>query len=134
VDEHQPINKSLISWDRVREIFGHPEPPEEVWERQFDCHDDVLHRLARTPYSEIDFGDLWYYHHNLAHVELQPDLFRFLFPVCLMDWHHSLAQNNACSHGGSEFHYGVHRGRVLETMVTPAQRFAIYEFIRDSFL
>ena len=125
---------SRITWERLREVFGNPGQPTAVWERQFDYHDDVLLRLARTPYAEIDFGDLWYYHHDLAYVKLQPDLFRYLFPVCLMDWHQSLAKNDACSHGDSEFHYGVRRGKILETMVTPEQRDAIFEFIRDSFL
>jgi hypothetical protein len=105
-----------------------------VWERQFDYNDDVLRRLARTPYTEIEFGDLWHYHHDLAYVELQPDLFQYLFPVCLMDWHHSLTRNHACSHGDSEFHYGVRLGNVFEKMVSPQQRAAIYEFFRDSFL
>ncbi len=127
-------NTSRITWERVREFFGNPEPPTAVWERQFDDHDDVLLRLARTPFTEIDFGDLWYYHHDLAYVKLQPELFRYLFPVCLMDWHQSVAKNDACSHGDSEFHYGVRRGKVLETMVTPEQRDAIIEFFRDSFL
>lgn len=123
-----------IDWNRVRRIFGHPKPPQEIWEKQFDYDDDALHRLARTPYNEIDFSDLWYYHHDLAYVELQPDLFAYLFPVCLMDWHQTLMQSQPCSHGDSEFHYGVWRGRVFEKMMTPEQREAVYEFFLDSFL
>ncbi|SIN93909.1 hypothetical protein SAMN05444166_1701 [Singulisphaera sp. GP187] len=133
VKPHRP-SESLITWERARGIFNDPKPPESVWERQFDYFDDQLDRLARTPYYQIDFGDLWYYHHDLAYVELQQDLFNYLFPVCLMDWHASLMQNQSCSHGDSEFHYGVLSGNILEKMVTPQQRGAIFEFIRDSFL
>ena len=129
-----PSSQTAISWEQVRAIFDYPRPPQQVWEKQFDYFDDKLQRLAKTPYDQIDFSDLWYYHHDLAYVELQPDLFYYLFPVCLMDWHESLMKNVRCSHGDSEFHYGVHVGKVLEKMVTPRQRQAIYEFFRDSFL
>ncbi len=125
---------TALTWERVRAIFGNPKPPQTVWERQFDYSDDVLRRLAKTPYERIDFSDLWYYHHDLAYVELQPDLFAYLFPVCLMDWHRSLMQNEDCSHGDSEFHYGIQHGKVFEKMLTPKQRTAVYEFFRDSFL
>lgn len=123
-----------ISWDRLRRIFDNPQPPREVWEKQFDYNDYELQRLAKTPWEEIDFSDLWYYHHDLAHVELQPELFAYLFPVCLMDWHETLLSNESCSHGDSEFHYGVHQGQVLKKMLTAEQRTGVYEFFRDSFL
>jgi hypothetical protein len=51
-----------------------------------------------------------------------------------MDWHTSLMRNKACSHGDSEFHYGVHQGNIFEKMVSPQRQDAIYEFFRDSFL
>ncbi len=127
-------SRQAISWKRVRAIFDNPEPPERVWQRQFDYCDEKLEQLARTPYYEIDFSDLWYYHHDLAYMELQPDLFAYLFPVCLMDWHESLMQNMPCSHGDSEFHFGVRHGNVFEKMLTPEQRTAVAEFFRDSFL
>ena len=115
-------------------MFGYPEPPQEVWERQFDYFDKELHRLARTPWEEIDFSDLWYYHHDLAYVELQPEVFVYLFPVCLMDWHETLLRNESCSHGDSEFHYGVYQGDVFDKMVTPEQLAEILVFFKDSFL
>jgi len=79
-------------------------------------------------------GDLWYYHHDLAYVELQPEVFAYLFPVCLMDWHITLRSNRSCSHGDSEFHYGLLCGKVLEKMATLAQRRQIAEFFCDSLL
>jgi hypothetical protein len=70
----------------VRRIFGDPRPPVVVTEPQFDGFDEKLRRMARTRWEELDFSDLRYYHHDLACVELEPDLFDYLFPVCLMDW------------------------------------------------
>jgi hypothetical protein len=123
-----------ISWVRVRSIFGNPMPPEDVWERQFDNFDEELQRLAIMHWEKINFTDLWYYHHDLAYVDLQPEVFLYLFPVCLMDWHETLQQNTSCSHGDSEFHYGVHHGKVLDKMLTPQQRAGVIDFFRDSFL
>src|SRR5580693_8717467 len=95
-----------ISWERVRAIFGDADPPQQVWEKQFDYFNDELKRLAATSYRDIDRQDLWYYYHDLAYVELQPELFAYLFPVCLMEWHDTLMRNESCSRGDSEFHYG----------------------------
>lgn len=134
MDDQSRGGSSLISWERARGIFGDPKPPVTVWERQFDYFDEDLERLASTPYEQIDFSDLWYYYHDLAYVELQPDLFDYLFPVCLMDWHRTLMANLPCSHGDSDFHYGLHRGNVFDKMMVPERRDAIYEFFRDSFI
>jgi hypothetical protein len=123
-----------ISWQRARAIFGNPEPPRDVWEKQFDYNDNDLRRLATTPWNDIKFDDLWYYYHDLAHVVLQPEVFRYLFPVCLMDWYRSLINNEACSHGDAEFHNGLAHGSVLERMVTDKQRQEINAFFRDGFL
>ncbi|RIK75831.1 MAG: hypothetical protein DCC68_20530 [Planctomycetota bacterium] len=123
-----------ITWERLRAIFGYPKPVFDVTERQFDYFDAELHQLARTAYDKIDFGDLWYYHHDLAYVDLQPDLFAYLFPACLMDWHRTLLDNEACSHGDSEFHYGVVHGNVLEKMLSPKQREQVESAFRDSML
>src|SRR5688572_22236798 len=127
-------SRSKISWERARAIFGNAGPPAEVWESQFDYFDEALQRLAATPFQAIDASDLWYYFHDLAYVTLQPDLFAYLFPVCLMDWHHTLMRNEACSHGDAEFHYGLLRGNVLDKMLTPRQRESVFEFFRDGFL
>ena len=107
------MNKNLkpktvaINWERARAIFGNAEPPRQVWEKQFDYHDDELQRLAATPYREIERRKLSYYLEDLAFVELQPELFRYLFPVCLMEWHDSLRENRTCGRGLAEFHYAM---------------------------
>lgn len=128
------MTRTPITWDRLRAIFGNPKPVANVTERQFDYNDDKLQELGRTPFQDIDFDDLWYYHHDLAHVELQPDLFAYLFPVCLMDWHQTLLANQPCSHGDSEFHYGIVSGNVLSKMLNEQQRDKVFEVFEDSML
>lgn len=128
------MNDDPITWERLRAIFGDPGTVSRVSESQFDFFDDKLQEMGRTPYDRIDFGDLWYYHHDLAYVELQPELFAHLFPVCLMDWHRTLLANEPCSHGDSEFHYGVINGDVFAKMLTPTQRDQVESVFRDSML
>lgn len=128
------VGPGPIGWERARAIFGNPRPPRAITEQQFDYDDDALGRLARTPHEQIDFRDLWYYYHDLAAVELQPDLFDYLFPACLMHWHVSLMLDQACGMGDIDFHDALLRGNVLGKMVSSGRREVIFEFFRDSFL
>jgi hypothetical protein len=123
-----------ITWRRLRAIFGDPPLVQHVTQRQFDYFDEKLQELGRTRYDQIDMGDMWFYHHDLAYVDLQPDLFAHLFPVCLMDWHRTLLANEPCSHGDSEFHYGVLTGDVFANMLTRRQRSDVEAVFRDSLL
>lgn len=131
--KEEKSRREPINWGRAIRIFGNPKPPNSIWERQFDYMDDELQRVARTPYKDFDFSDLWYYFHDLAYSELQPDLFAYLFPVCLMDWHQSLMRNQSCSHGDAEFHYGIRHGQVFERMLNSEQRNDVFAFFCDSF-
>ena len=123
-----------ISDTQSRAIFDDPPPPLEVWEQQFDGFNPELHQLAQTPWDKIADGDLWYYLHDLSYVELQADLFNYLFPVCLNFWYRSLLRNVGCAVGDAEFHYALFRGQILEKHVTDSQRGQIYTFFRDGFL
>lgn len=123
-----------ITWERLRAIFGNPSPVLNVTQQQFDYADEKLQQMGRTPYDQIDFHDLWFYHHDLAYVDLQPDLFNYLFPICLMDWHRSLLANEACSHGDTDFHNGIVKGAVLTKMLTETRRTEVERVFHDSML
>jgi len=134
VAKKNPYSRDAIGWSRAAAIFGNPKPPDTVWEQQFDGFNEALAKLAMTPYAKMNFSELWYYYLDLAYVQLQPDLFKYLFPVCLMDWHATLMANEPCSHGDSDFHYAMVQGQVFERMLTPEQRLRVSEFLKDSFL
>ena len=123
-----------ISSEQARAIFGNPSPPACVTEQQFDGFEDQLYALSQTPWDRITPYDLWYYLHDLTYVELQPDLFAYLFPACLSFWYHSLLRSEDCAQGDAEFHVALFRGRILEKMVSPAQRNLILTFFHDGFL
>src|SRR5258708_6989211 len=115
-----------ISNDRSRAIFDFPSPPVQITESQFDGFDHELYTLAQCPWDSIRDADLWYYLHDLAYVELQPDLFVHLFPACLNFWYHTLLGGTDCAVGDAEFHYALLHGQVLEKMVAPKQQMQIY--------
>lgn len=124
-----------ISLERAREIFGNPDPPLEVSEFQFDGYEEELRKLAATHWTEIKQENLSrYYYEDLAYMPLQPELFYYLFPVCLMHWHESLQRNDEVCGIGTDLHYALRQGKVLDRMATPAQRTRICEFFRDSLL
>lgn len=123
-----------ITPERSRQIFGNPSPPETITEQQFDGFDDKLAKVGTTDWHQIAFADLWYYLHDLAYRPLQPDLFAYLFPVCLNFWYHTLMHNREAGLGDAEFHYSLYQGQVLEKMLTAEQRQAVYDYFHDAML
>lgn len=123
-----------LSWERLRLIFDDPHPPREIWEQQFDRFDDELRRLALTPWEKIEPRQLGYYLDDLAYVPLQPEIFHYLFPVCLMEWHRTLQRNESFGGGACDFHSAIHRGQILSRMLSPERLSEVLHFFRDSFL
>jgi hypothetical protein len=117
--------------DRCRRIFDNPHPPEHVWEREFDYDDAGLQALARKDWRAIDRCDLAnLYLLNLVYVEpLQPELFRYLFPLCLAVWHESLMSNQPWP-----LYPALRRPYVFDAMMTPRQRVDVTAFMVDSFM
>lgn len=115
-------------------VLGRAAKPETVSEQQFDYFNDELRKMARMDWDQVPDDHLWYYFHDLAYVELQPDLFRHLFPACLRYWYDTLMRSEDASLGDSDFHYGLMRGKVLEKMLSERERRALYNFFRDGFL
>lgn len=123
-----------ITPERSRHIFGNPSRPLVIKENQFDGFDKELKQIAKKHWKDITEEDLWYYLHDLAYVDLQPELFKYLFPVCLNFWYNTLMNNDSADRGDAEFHHSLHRGEILETMVTEKQKKEIYDYFYDGFL
>lgn len=80
-----PILGPRVTEDRIRALFGNARPVRgHIWEAQFDGCDRDLHDLARTPWDELFTKSFWAYFHDLSWVELQRDVFAYLFPACLV--------------------------------------------------
>ncbi len=120
-------------------MIGRVPKPREVWQRQFDGHDDSLRKLAEWEWNEIpgwalhDYVlDLAYLH--LDHHTLQPDLFAHVFPACLMFWCESLMRNESAELGDADLHRALLCGRTLDTMLTESQRRKCLAIFRDGLL
>jgi hypothetical protein len=127
--------------ERVRNLLSNPSPPPRVWEQQFDGDQAELETLVSRDWKEIKLKDLYIYFLGLHYVELQPDLFRYLFPICLYRWYESLMQNEQDTleefrrEGWIEqFHFAMGNGYLLQSMTSPDEREAIYAFFHDALL
>ncbi|MEZ5472652.1 MAG: hypothetical protein R3E90_12850 [Marinicella sp.] len=120
--------------DTSRKIFNNPLPPKIVWEEQFDHFDNKLKKIANQNWKEIDSNDLWYYFLDLAYVELQPELFNYLFPVCLNFWYDSLMRSESTELGLYDLHDVIYRGDILTKMLTDGQRIKVLDFFHDGFI
>ncbi|WP_337177317.1 hypothetical protein [Paludisphaera sp.] len=121
-------------WERVCAIFGNPAPPRHVWQRQFDGLDADLRRVAAMPLDRIEPGDLWYFLHDLAYVPLQPEVFDYLFPACLMFWRRTLFDGVPCTQGDADFGWSLQHGGALDTMMDEERREDVLVWFRDVML
>ena len=123
-----------ITTERMIGVLGKASKPKIVWQRQFDHDDETLHRLARCDWDAVPDADLWCYIHDLTYVELQPDLFRHLFPACLKFWYSTLLRNEGAERGDADFHRALLRGEILTRMMTDQERQRTLQFFVDGFL
>jgi hypothetical protein len=125
-----------ITRDRMVDVLGAAPKPQQVWEEQFDYCNDELVQLSQTDWDKVDPADLcFYYFLDLAYVELQPDLFRYLFPACLKFWYETLMGDESAGYLTSgDFHYSLMQGQIVEKMLSPRERQSLMEFFRDGML
>lgn len=119
---------------RMVGVLGPAPKPQVVWEQQFDYHNDKLGEMAGMDWDQIPDAYLWYYFHDLAYSELQPELFRHLFPRCLKYWYDTLMRNSSAECGDAEFHYGLVHGDVVDRMLSKPEERNLNDFFRDGFL
>lgn len=118
---------------RLLEIFEYPRPPRVVVERQFDGEQEYLEALAAKAWHEVNDGDYWCYVLDLAYVELQQDLFDYLFPPFLVlwwEWQLTAIEPDT----GYDFQYSIDRGNVFEKMMSPGRREAVFRWMVDAYL
>ena len=122
-----------ITPEHSRAIFGNPSAPTQIWEEQFDGYDEDLRRLVQQDWRTVTGNEIWCYLYDLACVKLQPDLFRYLFPLCQNYWYDTLMKNEV-SEAGVDFHFALHQGKILHKMLTLEQRETVFHFFCDGFI
>jgi hypothetical protein len=133
-DRFWKTKRVRITRDRMVGVLGAAPKPLAVWEKQFDYNDEALAEMAQMDWDRVPDDYLWYYFLDIAYVDLQPDLFRHIFPACLRYWYNTLMRNEEASCGDGDFHYALMRGQTLEKMMSESERHALCDFFRDGFL
>ncbi len=119
---------------RLQEIFWHPKPPMKVTQRQFDGADKALHVTAGKRWDEIDPSDYWHYLLDLCYVELQPDLFDYLFPAFLIRWWEGLLSRRGGPESECDFYRAIDKGSVFHKMMSLARREQVYAWMVDAYM
>lgn len=103
-----------------------------IVQKQFDDNNDSLARLSSELTEPPDEADLEDYALDLQYVELQRDLFEFVFPRCLEAWRRSLFTESTGF--VEQFHAALAARRLLDEYLSPSQREAVFAFMRESML
>ncbi|EBB8133168.1 hypothetical protein EB259_22570 [Salmonella enterica] len=120
--------------ERCRHIFGDEPPVRHVWEPEFDYADAELQALAATDWRQItDWHLSVYYVLNLVYNEpMQPELFRYLFPLCLACWRETLLTNGYGDHFEESLLRALRRPYLWQEMMDAAQRQQVRAFLIDT--
>jgi hypothetical protein len=122
----------IITTDRMIDVIGKVPKPQVIWQQQFDGHNETLKELAKSEWHQVPESHLWAYINDLTYQELQPDLFRHLFPTCLKFWYDTLMCDRQAARGEADFH--LLHGNILSKMLNEAERQRLYKFFADGFL
>jgi hypothetical protein len=78
------------------------DPPKRIWQKPFDDDPSHYKRLCNLKGAAPSGTDLVDYAHDMLYEQspLQPDLFRYLLPICLGVWQKDLLTNGRSGYGG----------------------------------
>jgi hypothetical protein len=132
--------KKAISNDpleNVIEVFDTPDPPRLIWQKPFDYDPGHYQRLCLGGDGLPTISDLCDYSLDLQYMEIQPNLFRYLFPVVLRIWRKALFRElSVQEYGGfyEQFCYALAKRPFLEEMLEDYEYEAVEEFFRLTLL
>lgn len=119
---------------RLTEIFGNPVKPKTVVQEQFDGAQLDLESTAAKAWHEIDQSDYWHYLLDLCYVDLQPDLFDYLFPAFLIRWWEGQLTRMGGPESECDFYRAIDRGNVLAKMMDEVRREKVLAWMVDAYM
>lgn len=123
-----------ITPERMSAVLGAEPKPGPIWQKQFDGMDETLRKIAQCDWQDIQAADLWEYTLDMAYQDLQPDLFRHVFPACLKFWYDTLMADESAEVGDSDLHRSLIRGNILARMLNEAERQRLLGFFVEGML
>ncbi len=118
----------------LRVIFGDPTPPKRITQQQFDGAQDDLIRTATKGWHEVDQSDYWHYLLDLCYVDLQQDLFDYLFPAFLVRWWEGQLNRLGGPESECDFYRAIDHGQVLAKMMNESRRQQVLGWIVDAYM
>ena len=119
---------------RLLEIFNHPSPPVVVTQEKFDHFDDELSGTSKKRWHEITMDSDGDYIHDLLYVELQQDLFDYLFPAFLVRWWEAQQTHDDPDRYTWDIYGAFSQRHVLTTMMSPERRSALMAWMVDAYI
>jgi hypothetical protein len=119
---------------RLKRIFGDPLPPRRVRQKQFDGAQADLIRTAAKPWHELDQLDYWRYLNDLCYVDLQQDLFDYLFPGFLVRWWEGQLNRLGGPGGVPDIYQAIDHGQLLARMMNEPRRQQVQDWMSDAYI
>lgn len=120
---------------RLGEIFGWPEKPEELPTQQFDGAVEHLHTLARSDWHQMK--DWWAFLMDLTYLDnivFPREFFDYCFPALLIRWWEGQLSREGGPDHESDLYHALDRGQCLWVMMDETRRQAVLEWMTDAYI
>lgn len=119
---------------RIAEIFGNPQKPATVTQEQFDQAQAALISTASKEWHEVGQEDYWHYLNDLCYVDLQPDLFDYLFPAFLIRWWEGQLSRSGGPESETTLYRAIDHGQIFDRQMSPLRRDQVFAWMVDAYL
>lgn len=119
---------------RLKKIFGNPESPKFVVQKQFDGAQASLEKTSRKAWHEIDQSDYWHTLLDICYVDLQQDLFDYLFPALLIRWWEGQMSRKGGPESECDFYRAIDHGQVFIKMMDSSRSKEVFSWMTDAYL
>lgn len=127
------MNSSI---QNLRKILKVERAPDNIWQQAFDHDWGHFDRLLNLVDNEPNGVDLVDYCLDIRYEEIQPDLLRYLLPVCLEAWRVFLLDNQDSKYGAfvEHFYPALANRPILKEFLGKREYLAVITFISNVIL
>ena len=126
----------------VIQVLAQPLPPKQITQQPFDYDPSHYRRLCQLDGAAPNIHDLSRYVDDMQYMPLQPDLLRYLLPLCLKMWQDDLLHEEGSDCGGLvEAFWSALSPRpvfqntfLLEEELNAEEYRSVMQFMRDTLL
>lgn len=113
-----------------------PKAPSNIWQQAFDRDPDHLYRLCSLNGKAPNPVDLVDYSLDIHHEVIQPDLFRYLIPICLEAWYKYLFDEGKSAYTAFVEHFSAALASrpILDEILDRNEYEVVLDFVIDSIL